>query len=199
MAKKPEMPADEIARQFREQFVLGGAGATITVVGHVSRYTFRFGYPDKDYSSRCNVELLTGPDNSKKGDWTWIGTIFQHDSVASPNRAKQLANEGADMGPLPKLGGYRHGKNSFIEFDTPAASCARWLFGPKKGLIQKFLPVLYVIDEDGELTDEVRPETVDVEMQVFRSANCSVCGRKLTTPESIKRGMGPTCFEKFGA
>lgn len=26
---------------------------------------------------------------------------------------------------------------------------------------------------------------------------CRLCGRKLTTPKSIKRGYGPVCYERF--
>lgn len=32
--------------------------------------------------------------------------------------------------------------------------------------------------------------------QFLQSGKCSRCGRKLTTPESIKRGMGPECAGK---
>ncbi len=32
-------------------------------------------------------------------------------------------------------------------------------------------------------------------VQVLHSGSCGRCGRKLTTPESIKRGLGPTCAE----
>lgn len=31
----------------------------------------------------------------------------------------------------------------------------------------------------------------------YKSINCAVCGRKLTTPESIERGIGPECYEKL--
>jgi hypothetical protein len=30
------------------------------------------------------------------------------------------------------------------------------------------------------------------------SGNCAICGRTLTTPESIERGIGPVCAEKVG-
>lgn len=32
----------------------------------------------------------------------------------------------------------------------------------------------------------------------IRSGKCGVCGRKLTTPESLKAGIGPVCAEKLG-
>ena len=35
------------------------------------------------------------------------------------------------------------------------------------------------------------------QVEFLHSGKCSKCGRKLTTPESIKRGMGPVCREKL--
>lgn len=32
----------------------------------------------------------------------------------------------------------------------------------------------------------------------IRTGNCSCCGRELTNPESIARGIGPICADKFG-
>ena len=37
------------------------------------------------------------------------------------------------------------------------------------------------------------PETVEF----FTSGKCAVCGRALTTPESVARGIGPKCFERL--
>lgn len=31
----------------------------------------------------------------------------------------------------------------------------------------------------------------------YMSSKCACCGRKLTTPESIERGIGPECFERL--
>ena len=35
-------------------------------------------------------------------------------------------------------------------------------------------------------------------LQVKSSGACAICGRKLTEPTSIDRGIGPECFEKMG-
>lgn len=43
------------------------------------------------------------------------------------------------------------------------------------------------------LCEGVLPETVEV----YHSGNCGRCGRKLTTPESVTRGIGPECFSKL--
>lgn len=36
------------------------------------------------------------------------------------------------------------------------------------------------------------------ETYALRSGRCSACGRKLTVPASLHRGMGPDCAEKWG-
>jgi len=33
-------------------------------------------------------------------------------------------------------------------------------------------------------------------VEFYHSGNCAKCGRKLTTPESIKNGLGPICFNR---
>ena len=37
------------------------------------------------------------------------------------------------------------------------------------------------------------PETVDI----FYTGRCSACGRKITTPKSIKNGIGPVCMKNL--
>lgn len=39
----------------------------------------------------------------------------------------------------------------------------------------------------------------DARMQVYHSGRCGKCGRKLTTPESILTGLGPTCSARASA
>lgn len=34
--------------------------------------------------------------------------------------------------------------------------------------------------------------------EFYPSCKCARCGRKLTTPESIKKGIGPNCLEALG-
>lgn len=34
--------------------------------------------------------------------------------------------------------------------------------------------------------------------RLMHDGHCSVCGRKLTTPESLDSGIGPVCATKFG-
>jgi hypothetical protein len=35
-------------------------------------------------------------------------------------------------------------------------------------------------------------------VQVLHHGRCCLCGRTLTTPESIRSGIGPVCAERFG-
>lgn len=46
--------------------------------------------------------------------------------------------------------------------------------------------------------DLLNKNTIHSDMRVYHSGVCSVCGRKLTTPESLKDGMGPICSGRFG-
>jgi hypothetical protein len=62
-----------------------------------------------------------------------------------------------------------HGRKSRIEVDAPSARAFAWLWR--------------------NLDDEER-------VTVLHSGACSRCGRELTTPESIERGLGPVCAGK---
>lgn len=37
----------------------------------------------------------------------------------------------------------------------------------------------------------------DTPMEVYHEGICGCCGRKLTHPDSIERGVGPSCFRKM--
>lgn len=41
--------------------------------------------------------------------------------------------------------------------------------------------------------DELPPQ-----IEFWHEGKCGMCGKKLTTPESIERGFGPTCFANRG-
>lgn len=40
-------------------------------------------------------------------------------------------------------------------------------------------------------------QTLPVGYQIRHEGKCGCCGRKLTTPESLDRGIGPECIKKF--
>jgi hypothetical protein len=66
---------------------------------------------------------------------------------------------------------YRHGRKSRIGPNAPSAVVFKRLWD---GL------------EDGEIPDG---------LTVYKSNVCCRCGRLLTTPESIERGIGPVCLQ----
>jgi hypothetical protein len=72
-----------------------------------------------------------------------------------------------------KNGGYSHGKKSSIGKDAQSAKVISWFFN-------KFI------------NNEEKYPTV----QVYHEGKCGKCGRKLTTPESVKSGLGPVCGGK---
>lgn len=41
------------------------------------------------------------------------------------------------------------------------------------------------------------PHKLEKYLRVYHNGRCAKCGRKLTTPESINRGLGPDCFESI--
>lgn len=62
--------------------------------------------------------------------------------------------------------------------------CKKW-----KGLTQDFWPPsLRAISYFFKHIDNIPPK-----LHVYHEGRCGRCGRKLTTPESIKRGLGPEC------
>lgn len=67
---------------------------------------------------------------------------------------------------------YTHGKKSKIGPDTPSAKAFRWFF--QMVIVERHEP-----EEKG--------------MEIYHEGKCGRCGRKLTVPESILRGIGPEC------
>ena len=37
---------------------------------------------------------------------------------------------------------------------------------------------------------------IPINLHVYHEGRCGRCGRKLTTPESIERGLGPECYKR---
>jgi hypothetical protein len=68
---------------------------------------------------------------------------------------------------------YRRSKKSSIGSDAQSAKVISWFF-------KTFI------------NNEEKYPTV----QVFHDGKCGACGRKLTTPQSVKSGLGPVCGGK---
>lgn len=74
---------------------------------------------------------------------------------------------------LIKGGEYRHSKKKMSE-DSKAAVAFRWWYGH---LIKGSIPT---------------------KINFYHCGRCCVCGRLLTTPESVKAGIGPKCASGGG-
>ncbi len=67
---------------------------------------------------------------------------------------------------------YYHGRKSRIAADAPSAIAFAWLWRTLSA-------------------GKMHPE-----LAVYHEGRCGKCGRRLTTPESIATGLGPTCAGK---
>jgi len=74
------------------------------------------------------------------------------------------------LGTIFDNGQYYHGKRSRISKDAQSAKAFQWL--------------LNRLDSHTDLGP----------VEAYHEGRCGRCGRKLTTPESIKSGFGPVCL-----
>jgi hypothetical protein len=70
---------------------------------------------------------------------------------------------------------YTHSKKSHVNQDHPSVKGIKWL--------------IHQFELEGEF-----PET----MEFSHMGMCGCCARTLTTPGSVKMGIGPICFERYG-
>lgn len=70
---------------------------------------------------------------------------------------------------------YNHSKKSVIHEDHPSVNGIKWL-------LNQFVT-------EGDFPDV---------MEFYHMGKCGCCARTLTTPGSIKMGIGPICFERYG-
>ncbi len=69
---------------------------------------------------------------------------------------------------------YAHGRKSHLSSGAPSAIAFAWVW---KHLFEG---------------------TMHPELAVYHEGRCGVCSRRLTTPESVATGIGPTCRERLG-
>jgi hypothetical protein len=67
---------------------------------------------------------------------------------------------------------YRHGRKSRIAFDAPSAVAFDWVWA------------------------QLQRGAMHPELAVYHEGRCGRCGRRLSTPESISIGLGPTCANR---
>jgi Family of unknown function (DUF6011) len=77
----------------------------------------------------------------------------------------------AFLGTIFKGVEYRHGRRSRIGAEAPSARAFAWFWGLK---------------------------TLPPDLEVWHEGRCGRCGRALTVPESIARGIGPECAKSIG-
>lgn len=80
------------------------------------------------------------------------------------------------LGNIRRGPSYDHGRKSKISDSAPSARAFEWFFN--RALLE---PALF---------DQV---------EVWHDGRCGACGRKLTVPESIARGLGPECAGRRGS
>lgn len=85
-------------------------------------------------------------------------------------------NDYVYVGMLTAAGEWRHTAKSGVPADAPSFRAFGFLTATVLG--------------DGRM-----PAT----LEVFHEGRCGRCGRKLTTPESVARGLGPECITKLHA
>jgi len=69
---------------------------------------------------------------------------------------------------------YSHGRKSRVDQSAPSAIAFVWVWRTISG-------------------GDMHPE-----LAVYHEGRCGMCGRRLTTPESIETGLGPICAKRTG-
>lgn len=127
----------------RRHYLLGGK-ATITLVGHNARYTYRI--TKKFFDGKPKpfffVSVLVGPDNWM--NYKYAGTLSETTLELRSSAKSKIADT------------------------APSVVAFRWAMAH--------------LDSD--------------RFEFWHEGHCCRCGKKLTVPESIERGMGPDCATK---
>ena len=76
------------------------------------------------------------------------------------------------MGTIFDMANYRHSAKARVGVEAPSAVAFQWTWNHRN---------------DPTLADKV---------EIHHEGKCCRCGRKLTTPESVTRGIGPECAGK---
>ena len=113
-----------------------------------------------------------------------VGTLAMADVLTGPNNAADYTFLGgvyfAPAGSITVMTGPRTerpngGGGSTIGDDAPSAKTLHWVFGRL-----------------------ARGQVLAPAAEVWHDGTCALCGRPLTTPESVALGIGPVCLERLG-
>lgn len=150
-----------------KQFFTGG-NATFTVEQiGGTHYTFKIRRPRGD-DKPLFASLLSGPDN--ENDYTYLGMVVERDEM------KPAIVDGRQT-LVPTGRKYLHCKmtaKSRMNVDSVPVKAINW--------------VLRKVSFN---------EEIDPRYAVHHEGKCGCCGRTLTVPESIKRGIGPECWSRI--
>lgn len=86
----------------------------------------------------------------------------------------RTGNDFADVGVVRDSNSFSRGNKADLEFDDKRVKGFRWFF------------------------DHLRQHQLPPKCEVWHEGQCGRCGRPLTDPESIERGIGPDCLAKMG-
>ena len=161
-----------------KNFFMGG-NATFTVEnGKGTHYTFKIRQPKKQNPRFTGpaphfISLLTGPDN--ENSYTYMGIVAE-----APVMRTEVINPESPTSPTRQVDTGRKtlrirltGKSKYNDESAPV-KVARWALN--LAMTGGELPAGYAIHHEGK---------------------CGCCGRTLTVPESIKRGIGPECWSRL--
>lgn len=158
-------------------------GGRFTLVSRASgaRYTFRVKPPSGKAGGPCKRCDGTGNWQGRRGypcracNATGVAEASDRLFVAVLTGADNTSDY-TYLGSIVKTPHprYEHGRKSPIGPDAPSAKAAQWYLSRLFG--------------GGDVS----------QVEVWHDGTCGRCGRDLTDPVSVSRGIGPDCWEKMG-
>ena len=142
-----------------------------------------------DYKERAESAAVADSGEAK------FAALFDAFKAAKAKGAKRLTLRFAGINVKPS----RDGAALWVTSQTETEE-------GRYGLQPKYLGKVTPTGMDSRLSDDVKAVLTDAANNPLTAAirygkvsgECSCCGRELTDPQSIKRGIGPICATKFG-
>ena len=156
--------------ELTKDFFFGGRAKFTVESEKTSQWrTYRIGFKPAsgNYGDTYFLSLLAGPDN--EDSFVYIGIVN------------------------PETGELRLTKNSRRNDSSPDVIIFRWLMGGAHSRIT----VKTATGESKPYAGGVFGDNTLAGGQVHHEGKCGCCGRTLTVPESIKRGIGPECWSRM--
>lgn len=165
-------------------FVLAG-NARVTVVSRASgaRFTFRINKPREAREARTQAREAQDAGDGAKAlahearyrQAPWFVSVLTGDD--NDRDYTWLAMVFPDDDGWPAR--YVHARKARIGQNAPSARVSRWLW-------------------DRLLGGQAGVDDLLRQAEVWHEGRCGRCGRTLTVPESLRRGLGPVCTELMG-